>query len=130
MPCVDHGDCSDVRAGKNLAERNDELAAELCKVRSLILHLSKTAPARSGLLGPNLMEEMEEQIEKFKIHRNLDKERALLLHTKKKTEISNNISKIKGLGGYPSENLLNKLAAITQIIEDISSSNPLETTLY
>ena len=132
MPCIDHQDYHEhqQQTKDTLSKRNDELAAELCELRSLILRLSKTAPARSGLLGPDLMDEMEEQIEKYRAHRELDKKRSLLQHLQQKKIMENNISKIKGLGGYPNDSLLEKLSTLTQKITDISSSDPLSTLLY
>lgn len=125
MPCRD--DTPDTYWSE-LRERNDELAAELCKARGLLLTLSMVLDHNT--VTNSIVRDVQDQLEKHRQHRDLDKHRAISTVESKKSNIVDKISKIRALGGLPSPTLLEEIDVINTELQRFRDSDSLETDLY
>jgi hypothetical protein len=126
MPCRDD-DCDD-HYWSELSNRNHELAAELCKARGLLLTLS--AVLDQNKVSNSVIRSLQDQLAKYRQHREQDKLRATLDVERKRDAVAKKISLIKELGGLPSTSLLEEIDAANTALQNVKNSDPLETDLY
>lgn len=131
MPCRDYDYAPSHGYSEDYRKRCDELAAQLCASRQVLLELYDYATKRLVKeLPSNLAEDIASEIEGLKNHRENDKTHAILELGHKISRLQADVKKIKELGGKPASTLLRKIKDLKSIKSQMKESNSLHSDLY
>jgi hypothetical protein len=115
-----------------LEQRNQELAAELCRTQSFVFVLHNGEHINTGgrQFHIGLRNELKRILQLHKEHREHDKEVAVRSAKAAHGQLATQIKKIEELGGVASPALAARYAQAADALADIMASDPLDTILY
>lgn len=139
MPCTDGGvpwrgrdvtpSMSAFDRAEILEQRNQELAAELCKTQRLV-HLLRT----SDLIVPErpipIATQLDDVLRAYAKHREHDKQEELKQAKAARGKLETTIQKITALGGVPGAELQAQYVQAVNYVNQVDASDPLDTLLY